>query len=78
MMRQMDLGLSEDEYYICAMAIIKCHLLNKYVKAGLDVRLTPKNFRFHDMTDDEENKLVEKIYYNSELKWLQNQPKIIE
>lgn len=61
---------TETEYAIMMSAITKCHLLNRYVKAGLDVRLNPKNFGFVEMTDDEESALISKLNDAAQLAWL--------
>lgn len=72
----MDITLSELDYNICMMAVMKCHLLNTYVKAGVQMcPLTTKNFGFAEMTDEEESLLVEKLFRNSELAWLREQRK---
>jgi hypothetical protein len=75
----MNIELTEVEYNICMMAVMKCNLLWKAIQAGLPlVPLTDKNFGFPTMTQEEESELVEKLYQNSELAWLRNQPKEIE
>jgi hypothetical protein len=61
---------TEHEYAIMMSAIVKCHLLNSYVKAGVDVRLNPKNFGFAEMTDDEESALISKLHDASQIAWL--------
>ena len=62
--------LSEKECALLMGALIKCHLLHTWVKAGLKVELTSKNFNFPDLTDDEEMEIVEKIYRISQLAYL--------
>ena len=69
------INFTEREYVIMMSAIIKCHLLNSYVKAGLDVRLNPKNFGFIEMTDDEENALVSKLNDAAQIAWLKESRK---
>jgi hypothetical protein len=69
------IDFTEKEYCIMMSAIIKCHLLNSYVKAGLDVRLNPKNFGFVEMTDDEETVLVSKLNDAAQLAWLKENRK---
>jgi hypothetical protein len=69
-----DIELSETDYNICLQAVTKCHLLNGWVKAGLDVRLNAKTFGFAAMTDDEEFALITKLWKQSELAWLKEQP----
>jgi len=54
--------LSEKECALLTGALMKCHVLHTWVKAGLKVELTAKNFNFPDLTDDEEMELVGKIY----------------
>jgi hypothetical protein len=69
--------LTETDYNICMMAIGKCHLLQRAVKAGLPCNLTKDNFGFPEMTADEEYALITKLYRASELAWLRSQPKEI-
>lgn len=66
---------SEKEYTTMMSAIAKCHLLNSYVKAGLDVRLNPKNFGFIEMTDDEEFMLISKLNDAAQIAWLKESRK---
>jgi hypothetical protein len=66
--------LSETDYNICMMAVMKCHLLNTYVKSGIQMNpLTEKNFGFAEMTDEEESALINKLHKASELSWLRSQ-----
>jgi hypothetical protein len=66
---------TEHEYAIMMAAVTKCHLLNSYVKAGLDVRLNPKNFGFVEMTDDEEYALISKLNDAAQIAWLKENRK---
>lgn len=61
---------TENEYVTMMSAIAQCHSLNRYVKAGLDVRLNPKNFEFVEMTDDEVFALISKLYDAAQIAWL--------
>ena len=63
-------NLTEIEYNICMLAVIKCHMLQGWINAGLPVNLTKKNFGFPDMSHDEEEILVQKLYENSQIAWL--------
>jgi hypothetical protein len=65
--------LSDTDYNICMMAIMKCQLIHRAVKVGLPCTLTSKNFGFPDMTDEEELELVDKLHEASELAWLRAQ-----
>jgi hypothetical protein len=66
--------LSKTDYNICIMAVRKCHLLWKAVKAGLPlVPLTERNFGFVDMSDEEEHELFMKLYNNAQIAWLKEQ-----
>jgi hypothetical protein len=65
-----NINLSDTDYNICIMAVIKCNLLWRAVKAGLPVNLTDKCFGFVDLSDEEEDLLITKLYANSELAWL--------
>lgn len=66
--------LTEIEYNICMMAVMKCHFLNTLVKSGLELTpLTKKNFGFAEMTDEEESALIDKLHKHSELAWLKKQ-----
>jgi hypothetical protein len=66
--------LSEVEYNICMLAVMKCDLLWRLIKSGLPISpLTEKNFGFPDMTNEEVSALVEKLYENSQLAWLKEQ-----
>jgi phage terminase Nu1 subunit (DNA packaging protein) len=72
----MNLELTEVEYNICLMAVRKCNFLWRCVKADVQmVPLTKKNFGFPDLTNEELDNLTEKLYKNSELAWLRDQPK---
>jgi hypothetical protein len=75
----MELELTEVEYNICLMAVLKCNLLHEITKSNLPmVPLTTKNFGFPDLTDEELDTLTNKLCKNSELAWLKNQPKVVE
>jgi len=75
----MTLELTQVEYNICMMAVMKCNLLWRLVKADVQmVPLTKKNFGFPDLTEEEIETLTEKLYKNSELAWLRDQPKVLE
>lgn len=70
--------LTEVEYNICLMAVMKCNLLWKVVKADVQmVPLTKRNFGFPDLTDEELETLANKLCEHSQLAWLKNQPKEI-
>jgi hypothetical protein len=70
----MDYTLTEVEYNICMLAVMKCNLLWKFVKAEVQmVPLTKRNFGFPDLTEEELDTLIEKLYKNSELAWLRSQ-----
>jgi hypothetical protein len=69
--------LSDTDYNICMMAVMKCNLLHRAVKAGLPCTLTLKNFGFPEITDEEELELVEKLYQASELAWLRSQRELL-
>ena len=74
----MTLELTEVEYNICMMAVMKCNLLWRLVKADVQmVPLTKKNFGFPDLTEEEESQLIEKLYQNSELAWLRKQHRLV-
>jgi hypothetical protein len=66
----MDINLTERDYTTLMSALIKVRLLNGWVQAGLDVKLTPKNFGFIEMTNEEEWELVQKLYANAQIAWL--------
>lgn len=68
---------TEKEYTMMMSAIIKCSILNRYVKAGLDVKLNPKNFGFVDLTLDEEEILISKLNDASQLAWLKENRKCV-
>ena len=75
----MNIELTDVEYNICLLAVMKCNLLWKLVKAEVQmVPLTKKNFGFPDLTEEELESLTEKLSQNSELAWLRNQPKVLE
>jgi hypothetical protein len=66
--------LSEVEYNICMMAVLKCDLLWRVIKSGLPLSpLTEKNFGFPDMTNEEVSVLVEKLHQLSQIAWLKEQ-----
>ena len=64
--------LTEQEYEICLQAVVKCHLLRSYVKSGLHVTLTDKNFGFAEITDEEETVLINKLNNAAKIAWLKN------
>ncbi len=67
--------LTEDDYHICIAAISKCQILKNYVKAGLPVTLTDKNFGFIELTDKEESELLNKLHDASKMAWLKQSRK---
>jgi len=69
--------LTDIDYNICVMAIVKCDLLFRAVKYGLPCTLTKKNFGFPDLSEDETSELIQKLRESSEIAWLRNQPKEI-
>jgi hypothetical protein len=71
--KEVSTELSEIDYNICLMAVVKCNLLWRAVKIGLPVNLDKRWFGFPDMTDDEEHELIEKLLNNSQLAWLKEQ-----
>ncbi len=64
--------LTEDEYCICIHAILKCHQINSYVKSGLPVTVTNKNFAFTEMSNKEVFALTEKLKRAADLAWLKD------
>jgi len=69
----MDAELSEIDFNICMLAVMKCQLLHHIVETGLPCSLTSKNFGFPELTDEEESILIEKLYQGSQLAWLKTQ-----
>ena len=75
----MDLELTEVEYNMCLMAVMKCNLLHEITKSNLPMSpLTKKNLGFPDLTEEELETLTTKLCKCSELAWLKSQPKVIE
>lgn len=68
-----DINLSYVEYNTCVMAVTKCDILWRALKAGLPVTLTKEGFGFPDLTYDEESDLIQKLVNNAELAWLKEQ-----
>jgi hypothetical protein len=69
----METELSEIDFNICMLAVMKCHLLHQVVEIGLPCSLNSKNFGFPELTDEEESVLIEKLYKASQLAWLKTQ-----
>lgn len=68
-----ELELTEEQYCLCINAIIKCKLLSDIVKHDLPCNLTSKNFRFPEITSDEESELVIKLHQLSQIAFLRSQ-----
>ncbi len=66
----MNLELTEQEWNILYMALIKCDIIKRRVKSGRTVRLDDTTFGFADLSRDEYEKLTKKINANSDLAWL--------
>lgn len=65
-----NIALTEKDCSTLMLALVKVRILYNAAKAGLDVKITPKNFGFPEMTDEEEWELVQKLYANSQIEWL--------
>lgn len=65
--------LTQLDYGACILAITKCQLIWRAVKAGLPVTITKDNFGFCDITDEEESQLIIKLSNNRDIAWLREQ-----
>jgi hypothetical protein len=65
--------LTETDYNICIMAVMKCQILRKYSESGLPITLDDKSFGFAKMSDEEESALIAKLHSASQVAWLKEQ-----
>jgi hypothetical protein len=65
--------LTDLDYGTCILAIAKCQLIWRAVKAGLPVTITKDNFGFCELSDEEESQLITKLANNKDIEWLKQQ-----